>query len=263
MIICIILFSIFNSIILFIYKNNPKKYKKLSFFNSFLLRILIHILGIKLSITDASGKDIQHNQKLKYFQKNKNYLIVSNHLGYLDIVLLQSILKNNCFISHHEMKKQSSLLYFIAQLSGSYFIERRTLKNIRQELRDIAKLLKAGVNLTFFPEGTSTDGSSILPFHVPFFSTAGLADKDILPICINYTHINHEPMSVKNRDRICWYTENNISFKQHLFSFLKLKSVKVNITFCEPIKSKGKNSRALAEESHKTIKALFQPPLAE
>ena len=246
--------------ILFVYKNNPKKYKHLSSVNSFFLNILVHILGIKLSITDLNGNNIQPGQKLKHFQKNKNYLIVSNHLSYVDIVLLQSILKNNCFISHYEVKEQSPLLYLISQLSGSYFIERRNLKNLRKELRDIAKLLKERVNLTFFPEGTSTDGSSVLPFHAPFFSTAGLADKDILPICINYTHINHESFSIKNRDRICWYRENSASFKQHLFSFFELKSVKVNITFCEPIESKGKNSRTLAKESHKTIEALFQTP---
>ena len=212
---------------------------------------------MKLTVTDTSQNILTHKQIMKHLQNNK--LIVSNHLSYLDIALMQSILKNNCFVSHHEVKQQNPILYFISKLSGSYFIERRNLKNIRKELRDIAGILKSGVNMVLFPEGTSTNGSGVLPFHTPFFSTASLAHKNILPICINYTHINNEPFGINNRDRICWYKEHSASFLQHLFAFFELKSVKVRVTFCEPIKSEGKNSRTLAEESHKTIKTLFQP----
>ena len=240
-----------------IYKNNIKKYKKLNIASFTLLNILIRILGIKLTVTDASKNIIKHKQIPEYLQNNK--LIVSNHLSYLDIALIQSTLKNNCFISHHEIKQQNPILHFISKLSGSYFVERRNLKNIRKELRDVAQILKSGVNLVLFAEGTSTNGSSVLPFHAPFFSTASLANKDILPICINYTHINNEPFSIKNRDQICWYEGQKASFLQHLFSFFELRSVRANITFCDLIEHKGKNSRTLAEESHKTIKALFQP----
>jgi len=239
-----------------VYKNNPEKYKKLTAISSILLNILLWVFGVKITVTDKNRNPLPYKQRLKYFQKNK--LIVSNHLSYIDIALFQSILRNNCFISHHEVKQQSPLLYFISRLSGSYFIE-RSIKNIRQELRDIADILKSKVNLVLFAEGTSTDGSGVLPFHSLFFSAAGLANKDVLPVCINYTHINGQPFSLKNRDRICWYKETHISFLQHLFSFFELKSVKITITFCEPIKNKGKNSRTLATESHRIIATLFRP----
>ena len=254
---CTTIFLVLNSFIIFIYKNSIKKYKKLNTAGFILLNILIRIFGMKLTVTDTNKNILKHKQIRNRLQNNK--LIVSNHLSYLDIALMQSIFKNNCFISHFEVKQQNPILYFISKLSGSYFIERRNLKNIRKELRDIADILKSGVNMVLFPEGTSTNGSGVLPFHAPFFSTVNLAHKDILPICINYTHINNEPFNINNRDRICWYKDHPASFLQHLFAFFELKSVKVNITFCDPIKSEGKNSRTLTEESHQAIKALFQP----
>ena len=252
-----ILFIIFSLCVHLIYRNSTKKYKKLTAVSYTLLNILIRIFGIKLTVTDQNKNVLRYKERLKYFQTNK--LVVANHLSYIDIALLQSILRNNCFISHHEVKEQNPILYLISKQSGSYFIE-RSLKNIRQELRDIAHILKSEVNLVLFAEGTSTNGSSVLPFHTPFFSTAVLADKNILPICINYTHINNKPFSLKNRDQICWYKENSASFIQHLFSFFALKSVQAHITFCDLIKSKGKNSRTLAEESHQVISALFHIP---
>lgn len=189
---------------------------------------------------------------LEHLKKRENYLIVSNHVSYTDITLIHLFIKNNRFITHYEWQESSPFLNLIATKAGVHFIERRNLKNIRKELREATNVLKQGLHLVFFPEGTSTDGSKILPFHPPFFATALQAQKSILPICINYKKVNNTPLTAKNHNLICWY-DHKVSFATHLLQLLQFKSIEVEILFLPPIDTKGKNSRSLAIESREQI----------
>ena len=189
---------------------------------------------------------------LEHLKKKKNYLIVSNHVSYTDITLIHLFIKNNRFITHYEWQENNPFLNLISRKAGVHFIERRNLKNIRKELRDATNVLKQGLHLVFFPEGTSTDGSKILPFHPPFFATAIQAQKSVLPICINYRKVNSIPLTAKNHNLICWY-DHKVSFSKHFLQLLQFKSIEVEILFLPPIDTKGKNSRNLAIESRKQI----------
>ena len=189
---------------------------------------------------------------LEHLKKKENYLIVSNHVSYTDITLIHLFIKNNRFITHYEWQESSPFLNLIATKAGVHFIERRNLKNIRKELREATNVLKQGLHLVFFPEGTSTDGSKILPFHPPFFATAIQAQKSVLPICINYQKVNNTPLTAENHNLICWY-DHKVSFSTHLLQLLQFKSIEVEILFLSPIDTKGKNSRSLAEESREQI----------
>lgn len=195
---------------------------------------------------------------LNNLQENQNYLIVANHVSYTDITLIHSFIKNNCFITHYEWQENSPFLNLIAKKAKVYFIERRDLKNIRKELRETADILKRGLHLVFFPEGTSTDGSRILPFHPLFFTTATRTERSVLPVCINYKKINNVPITEKDRDLVYWY-DHKISFTAHLLRFLQLKSIEVNIKFLSPLSSENKNSRNLAVESRECIQKHFIP----
>ncbi len=198
---------------------------------------------------------------LEHLQENKNYLIAANHVGYMDIPILQSLMHNNRFITHDDVRGQNSFLGLIAKTAGGYSI-RRDLKNIRTELRDTTNILKNGFHLIFFPEGTSTDGSQIKPFYPFFFSTAIRAGKSILPVYIKYIKVGKESFNINNRDLICWYREET-GFKKHFFRLLQIKSGEVSVRFLPPISSEGKSSKALARESWEQIQKHFTPPFAK
>ena len=191
-------------------------------------------------------------------QPGKNYLIACNHMGYMDIAVIQSVFKNNFFITHNEITEKYKWLSFLPKMAGTYFIERRNTKTLRREIRDTVDILKTGSHLVLFPEGTSADGSRVLPFHAPFFLTAVRAQKEVLPICINYTSINNEPINVKNKHFLCWTTKN-ISFLNHFCNMLRnIYSVSVSLTISPTLNSQDKTSRELAEESERCIKQNFK-----
>ncbi len=234
---CVLTLVCFSSFAEILIKNKVQKQKKVSALIRLLSKILMRAMGFKVT---AKG--------LKHLQKNKNYLIVANHLSYTDITILHSFIQHNCFITHYEWQENNPFLNLIAKKAGVYFVERRNLKNIRKELRDTTDILKKGLHLVFFPEGTSTDGSKTLPFHPPFFITAIRAKKPVLPIRISYTKIENKEVCANNKDQVYWYG-NTMDFMQHLFRMVQLESVEVCVHFLPPISSENKTSRALAEES--------------
>lgn len=234
---CVLTLICYSSFAELLIKNKIQKQKKVSALIRFLSKILMQALGFKIT---AKG--------LKYLQKNQNYLIVANHLSYTDITILHSFIQHNCFITHYEWQENNPFLNLIAKKAGVYFVERRNLKNIRKELKDTTDILKKGLHLVFFPEGTSTDGSKTLPFHPPFFITAIQAKKSVLPVRISYTKIENKEVCANNKDQVYWYG-NDMDFARHLFRMAQLKSVEVCVHFLPPISSENKNSRTLAQES--------------
>ena len=239
---------IFSTLAPLITRNKINRQQKISWLLRWLSFRQIKSIGMKVKITGQ-----------EHLQKKENYLIAANHIGYIDIPLLQSLMKNNRFITHDDVRGQNSFLGLIAKAAGSYSI-RRDLKNIRTELRDTTNILKNGFHLTFFPEGTSTDGSKIKPFYPFFFSTAIRAGKSILPVYIKYTKVGKKSFNINNRDLICWYRKET-NFKQHFVKLLQIKSIEVSVRFLPPISSKGKNPKALAQESWEQMQKYFTPPL--
>ena len=239
----------FKSLLIFVTRDKIRRQKKVSKLLQNCAKKQIKSLGITIT---AAGRE--------HLKEGENYLIVANHVGYMDIVILQSLIHNNRFITHDGARGEDRVLNLIAKTANAYSIQ-RNLKNIRSELRAVTDILKNGFHLIFFPEGTSTDGSKILPFY-PFFFTAGLkAGKPVLPICIQYTKIGEENFNTRNRDFICWYGEEP-GFKEHLIRLLKIKSLSVHIRFLPPLDPKGKSAKALAEESRQRIQKYYTPPQA-
>ena len=248
---CFILFILvltgFSVLVRLSIRNQIYRQKKLSSFSHLLSSIMLTVLGCKIK-----------TKGLEHLKKNQTYLITANHVSYLDIVVLYKFIKHSRFISYMELRESDPFLNLIISAGGAYFVEKRNLKNIRKELKETTAILKNGLNLIFFPEGTSTDGSEIKPFHSLFFATIKQGSAKVLPTCINYTKIENKPLSLKNRDLICWY-DDRLSFTQHLFRLLQLKSITVELLFLPSIDSTNKTSRQLAEESRKQIQHHFKP----
>ena len=190
--------------------------------------------------------------------KHKNYLMVGNHLSYLDIMVFSSI-HPAVFVTSVDMG-ETSFLGPMAELGGSIFVERRSRAHISRDLGIISDTLRAGHDVIIFPEGTSTDGSHVRKFKKPLLMAAVDAKKDVLPFVIKYVDVDGKPFSLENRDQICWYGETG--FGEHAAGILKMKSLIAEVHFLKPIPlHDGVTRHELSDLAYEQIKAAYGNPL--
>ena len=90
-------------------------------------------------------------------------LIVSNHLSYLDILVLASVAPA-AFVSKADVRGWP-MFGWLATLGGTVFIERERRTHVGAVNREVERALADGVPVVVFPEGTSSAGANILPFR--------------------------------------------------------------------------------------------------
>jgi 1-acyl-sn-glycerol-3-phosphate acyltransferase len=206
---------------------------------SFYCRLLIRALNIKIQTENFASAD-----------SVRNFLLISNHLSYIDIIVLSSI-KPALFISSLDVRN-TFFIGLMAKLGGTIFVNRKNKARLKDEISEISKLLNKGHNIVLFPEGTTSDGSVVLPFKSPLIKALESASADILPVCIQYIEIEGNRLSEKNKDLIFWY--GDMQFFSHFFKLLSLKSIKVSIKCLAQVPAGNFVSRKeTASYAHKII----------
>lgn len=122
------------------------------------------------------------------FRSPNGSLVVCNHLSYIDALILYS-LNPGLFVTSVEIQ-HTFLLGQLASLSGCFFVERRKALRTEErrdtELEKIKHHLEHGYNVFLFPEGTSSNGQSVLPFKANFFQVAIDSGSSVSPLCVRY-----------------------------------------------------------------------------
>ncbi|MCM8780063.1 MAG: 1-acyl-sn-glycerol-3-phosphate acyltransferase [Candidatus Omnitrophica bacterium] len=175
----------------------------------------------------------------------KGNFIVSNHLSYIDGVILGSIFKV-IFVSKSQVKKWP-FFGIVANLGGTIFIDRSRKDLALEYTAGIKELLGLGVNILLFPEGTSTNGVKTLPFQSLFFASPIEAGADIIPVTVIYTHLDGKPLKDQDRDRLHWYGQ--VPFQAHLWQVLSVKSIGVKIIMHNTIRAKEKENTTVARHN--------------
>ncbi len=201
-------------------------------------------------IIDQLNFDVKITKSREDLFKDQTYFVVSNHMSYLDILVMARVIPS-VFVTSNEIK-ETFLLGDICEAGGSLFIERRNKKRLAEDVKMIGSVMNEGFNLVVYPEGTTGDGNTVLPFKRGLFATAINIGKPVLPACIKYKKINGVELNDSNRDLICWYGE--MTFLPHFLGLRRLESVEVEIDFLDPIDPKEVNDRGqLCERSRNQI----------
>jgi 1-acyl-sn-glycerol-3-phosphate acyltransferase len=123
-------------------------------------------------------------QGLEIFLSNKKqYLIVANHISWMDIIVIQSI-KPSIFVAKSDVASWP-LFGWVAQMTGTIFIKREKVSDIKKALKKMKRRLTKR-SVCIFPEGTSTNGRYLLPFKSNLFQSSIDTHKSILPLCLRY-----------------------------------------------------------------------------
>ncbi len=190
--------------------------------------------------------------------KVQNGIIVANHLSYIDILAILSV-RPTRFVSFVEMATLPGIGW-ITTISQTLFVNRSKPHLIKKDIAKFEGELRKGMPFVFFPEGASFDGSGLQPFKSSLFESAVRAGLPIQPLCLRYTEVNDEALSVKNRDLVFYH--GDMQLIPQLLGLLKLKSVKVELIFSEFIPSNGKSRKELAQASYEEISKHFRPVLS-
>jgi len=183
-----------------------------------------------------------------------NYLIVSNHLTYLDIFIISDSFPS-CFVTSKEMK-ETPFLGQVCLLAGCLFVERRKRSGITGEVNELARALINGLNVSIFPEATSTNGEAVIKFRRPLFQAAINSKADILPLCINYRRLDGEKLTLKNRDQVFWYDDT--TFLKHVVRLFSHKSVLAELSVLPIIKTNSfEDKNALADATYAVIEKEY------
>src|SRR5437773_7774078 len=97
-------------------------------------------------------------------------LLVCNHLSYLDIVVLSSI-RPCIFVAKRDVRAWP-LFGWLARAAGTIFVERNCRSAAAHEVARISSAIESGLLVVLFPEGTSSDGATVLPFKSSLLQAA-------------------------------------------------------------------------------------------
>ena len=245
-VILVITFLLISSAVDLVIINKQTKLRYFSRISSSYLRAALKVLGVRVVL-----KDIQN-----LGSRESNYFIVSNHLTYIDIFVIFSVAPA-VFIANSELE-EAFLLGTIIRYSGGVFVERRNRARLLKDLQYIKDILHMGFNVVLFPEGTTSDGSMVMPFKTSFLDAAADSGVPVLPLCIKYKKINGEDIGPGNG--LLVYYHGDITFFKHFFRLLNLRRIDAELRELEVIAG-GHTRKELAEIAYESISAAYRDVL--
>jgi 1-acyl-sn-glycerol-3-phosphate acyltransferase len=176
-------------------------------------------------------------------------VLVSNHISYLDI-LVHAARTPLVFISKAEVANWP-VFGALSRCAGTLFIRRELRSDVLRVAEQMPPVVQAGVVLTFFPEGTSSDGSGVLPFRAPLLAPLVENGWPVTPAFLRYAL---EPGDGAVADEVAYYREET-EFGPHLLNLLGKRRIRAVLTYGEQ-QPCGGDRKALAAQLREEVCAL-------
>lgn len=179
--------------------------------------------------------------------------VVANHSSWLDIFVLNAS-KRIYFVSKSEVASWPGIGW-LARATGTVFVERNR-KKAGEQTTLFRQRLAAGHKLLFFPEGTSSDGSLVLPFKstlfAAFFDAELREHLQIQPVAVKYS-------APKGQDPRFYGWWGDMDFGTHLMTVLAHGSGgQVSVHYGTPLPVNAFEGRkSLAKTSEDNVRQSF------
>lgn len=174
-------------------------------------------------------------------------LLVANHLGYLDIAVLQS--RHDCtFVSMADVKDWP-VMGRIARELGTVFVERERRHDAARAAREIEAALRAGKTVVLFPEGRAGDGTDVRPFRSALLDPAARLGVPVAWAALRYETRPGEPPA---SEVVCW--TDDASFGAHLLRLMRVSRVEARLAYGDaPIRDEDR--KRLARRLEEAVRA--------
>ena len=227
--------------------------------NCRLVGVKVRVIGVSASGHGATG----HGRPVVY---------ASNHSSWLDVPVLGGLLQA-CFVAKDDVGRWP-LVGQVARLGRTIFVSRQRGTTGR-ERDDMRLRLAAGDDLLLFPEGTSSDGTGVLPFHSSFFASAkprngkagdGRLGDDRLgeggappscaplvqPVSVVYDRLAGLPVGNARRAVFAWYGDMDLA--SHFWALAQWRSMRASVWLHPPLDPADFDTRkALAQATWEAV----------
>lgn len=174
-------------------------------------------------------------------------LLVCNHLGYLDVLVIAAQ-GPVVFVAKSDVRKWP-VIGILLERGGTILAERGRPLTARQTAGRIRGALEDGVTVVLFPEGTSSDGSSILPYKPALLQGALDAGAAITPAAIAYQADGGDAAC-----DVCYW--GDATFLSHLIRLAGLQRINANLNIGSA-RSLPPDRKVAASQLHETSTALL------
>ena len=186
------------------------------------------------------------NNDLKKILYKKNYLIVSNHISWIDIFVINSACPV-AFVAKQSISKWP-ILSWLVKASETIFIDRKRISKIKETTKEVENFLQNKGSICIFPEGTSSDGSQLLNFKSNLLQTAINKNISVLPIAIQYFH-NQKFCSAP-----AYYAD--LPLLDSIINLVKFNNIEAKLTILTEIESIS-DRKVLAKTAYEKINKVI------
>lgn len=170
-------------------------------------------------------------------------LLLANHVSWLDIPAL-SLGANSAFIAHDGLTR-FGLLKWLCDMNETVFIARHKRTDVANQMQAIRKAMDHGGTLTLFPEGTTSDGTGIIPFKSSLLGAleplpAGVV---VQPVALVYA----------DAPEVSWVGDEP-GLDNFIRILARIKPVRLDVHFLPPLTGKDlANRKTMTAAAHRAI----------
>jgi 1-acyl-sn-glycerol-3-phosphate acyltransferase len=177
-------------------------------------------------------------------------LLVANHISWLDILVMHAACYCR-FVSKADVKRWP-LIGTLATGGGTIYIERASRRDAMRVVHHIAESLKAGDVVAVFPEGTTSDGVTLLPFHANLIQAAVSTGAPVQPVALSFVETASGTTSLTP----CYIGDDTLLGS--VWQTLAGPPVTAVVTYGEPQTAQGRDRRAWAADLRSAVDRLRQ-----
>jgi 1-acyl-sn-glycerol-3-phosphate acyltransferase len=178
-------------------------------------------------------------------------LIVANHVSWLDIMAIHAVCPQARFVSKADVRHWP-LVSRLVDAAGTLYLERDKRRDALRVVHQMAQALAAGQSVAVFPEGTTSDGRSLLPFHANLLQAAIATATPVQPVALRYADAA-EPISRSAR-----YVDH-VSLARSLWWLACGEGLVVHVHLLSALGSAHAERRALAARAREAIADELRP----
>jgi 1-acyl-sn-glycerol-3-phosphate acyltransferase len=174
-------------------------------------------------------------------------LMVANHVSWLDIMAIHAVCPHARFVSKADVKSWP-LIPHLVDAAGTLYLERERKRDALRVVHTMAQAMQAGDTVAIFPEGTTSDGQGLLPFHANLLQAAIATATPVQPVAIRFSDNTH---AVSKAVEFVGAT----TLAQSLWRVAGGDGLSVRVALLQPRPTAHADRRALAETLRNDIAA--------